>query len=221
MKLRSMDEENIKQSKELLKLFPENIVRILTKFKLRKIQREAVKKINSNLVVCSPTGSGKTWIAEVAMLNTILNRKKKVVYVVPLKALANEKYKDFKTKYNFLKIAKSTGDLDKKDNLSSFDLIIATSEKIDSLIRHNAEWLKDIGLVIADEIHLLNDPKRGPTLEIVLTHFKDKQIIGLSATIGNAEEIAKWLNAKLIKSDERPVKLEYGVLYDNKLLFDE
>ena len=87
-----------------------------------------------------------------------------------------------------LKIALSIGDLDKTDkHLHQFDLIITTSEKLDSLIRHHTPWIKEVKCVIIDEIHLLNDPERGPTLEILITIIKKilkAQIIGLSATIG-------------------------------------
>jgi len=178
-----------------------------------------------NLIVSSPTASGKTIIAELAIINNWLSKRGKSIYIVPLRALAYEKYDEFKEKYSELKIGVSTGDLDStSDYLGNKDLIILTSEKLDSLIRHKATWLNMISLVVADETHLLTDPSRGPTLEIVLTLLKENlnpQIIALSATISNADEIASWLNANLIISDYRPVPLEIGIFSENKLILED
>ena len=102
-------------------------------------------------------------------------------------------------------------------------MIVTTSEKLDSLIRHHVPWLTNIATVVVDEIHLLNDAERGPTLEILLTILKkllkNAQIIGLSATIGNSEELAEWLQADLIVDDWRPVKLHKGICFDGKIEF--
>lgn len=174
-----------------------------------------------SMVVASPTASGKTLIAEMAFLKTIMEKRQKAVYIVPLRALGYEKYNDFK-KYRQLgvKVGLSLGDYDSSDNwLANSDLIIVTVEKLDSLLRHNPIWIREIGLIIADEIHLLNDENRGPTLEIVLTKLKKDvpQILGLSATISNALDISEWLGAKLVRSDYRPVRLYEGV-YDGGML---
>jgi helicase len=164
-------------------------------------------------------------VAEMAALNTILSQRKKAIYIVPLRALANEKYEEFTKKYSPLgvKVGISIGDYDQSDPwLSNYDLIIATSEKMDSLLRHGINWAEQIGLVIADEIHLLDSPDRGPTLEIVLSrliHTSNPKILGLSATISNYEELAGWLDAEAVKSDYRPVKLYMGVCHDNKVSF--
>ncbi len=177
-----------------------------------------------NMVVSAPTASGKTLLSEIAALETI-SKGGKVVYIVPLKALASEKYSEFKEKYEPLgiKVAISVGDMDSSDSwLGNYDIIIATSEKLDSLLRHEAAWSRDIGLIIVDEIHLLNSPNRGPTLEIVLTRLRqvvNPKILGLSATISNYDELAAWLDAKPVKSDYRPVKLYRGIFYDNELSF--
>ena len=179
-----------------------------------------------SLLVCTPTASGKTLIAELAAMKSIVEGKGKAVYVVPLKALAAEKYKDFKKRYGSIaKIALSIGEVDSADPyLAEYDLIVTTSEKMDSLIRHNSPWISGIKTIIVDEIHLLNDAERGPTLEILLTILKqllkNAQIIGLSATIGNAEELAEWLNADLVVDEWRPVKLHKGIYLDGKIEFD-
>jgi helicase len=195
-------------------------------FSLNPVQKEAIEKgtlEKKNLIVASPTSSGKTLIAELAGLNISLNEKKKMVYLCPLVALAREKYENFK-KYEKLglKIALSVGNFDSDDPwLSRRDWIICSNEKMDSLIRHGAEWIKDIGLIVADEIHLIDDPSRGPTLEILLTILREilpkAQILALSATIKNSDEIGEWLGAEVIKSDFRPVKLYFGIAGDGKI----
>ncbi|HLD33089.1 MAG TPA: DEAD/DEAH box helicase [Candidatus Nanoarchaeia archaeon] len=177
-----------------------------------------------NLLVCTPTASGKTLIAELAGMKAILEGRGKAVYIVPLKALASEKYKDFKDKYgNMCKVAMSIGDVDRADpHLSSFDFIITTSEKLDSLMRHHSPWIMNIAVVIVDEVHLLNDAHRGPTLEILLTMLRQvvkAQVVALSATIGNPQELASWLDAKLIEDEWRPVELKKGVYLDGEITF--
>jgi len=208
---------------------PENIREILKKQKIeefRPSQEKAIKKglfeNNKNQIVCTPTGSGKTLVAELAMLNTIINKKKKAIYIVPLKALASEKFKEFRENYSDkFRIRLSIGELQTEKYNYDYDLLIVTAEKLDSLIRHDKAILKDLGLVIADEIHLLNDETRGPTLEVLMSIFKSKypriRLIGLSATIGNAKEIAKWLRADLIEDDWRPVELQHYILNGDEL----
>ena len=209
---------------------PAELYEILDKevTKLRPAQEKSIKKgllEGRNLLVCTPTASGKTLIAELAALKSIVEERGKAVYIVPLKALASEKYKDFKRKYGKIaKIALSIGNVDSSDPyLAEYDLIVTTSEKLDSLIRHHAPWLSGIKTVVVDEIHLLNDTERGPTLEILLTilkqQLKNAQLIALSATIGNAEELAEWLQADLVVDDWRPVKLHKGIYYDGKIEF--
>lgn len=179
----------------------------------------------NSLLVCTPTASGKTLIAELAAVSAILNHKGKVVYIVPLKALASEKFSDFKKRYgSFLKVALSIGDFDSSDPyLADYDLIICTAEKLDSIIRHHAPWVRMVAVVVIDEIHLLNDPGRGPTLEILITMLRQllpkSQLIGLSATIGNPEELADWLDAGLVIDTWRPVRLHQGVYRDGVINF--
>jgi len=196
---------------------------------LRPAQVKAVKKgllDRKNLLVCTPTASGKTLIAELAALKSIIEGNGKAIYIVPLKALASEKYKDFKKRYDGIaKVALSIGDIDSSDSyLVDYDLIITTSEKLDSLIRHHAPWLSLISTIIIDEIHLLNDAGRGPTLEILITILrqllKKAQIIGLSATIGNPEELSEWLKAELVIDNWRPVKLHKGVYLNGEVEFE-
>ena len=180
-----------------------------------------------NLVVAVPTASGKSLIAYTAALKTILKRGKKVLYIVPLKALASEK-KDDMDRFSHLgfKTSLSIGDLDSDDKaLREADFIVATSEKADSLIRHGSSIIDELGLVIADEVHLIHDPSRGPTLEVTLTKIKrkhkDVQIIALSATITNANDLAMWLDAELVKMDWRPIPLHEGVYFNDEVTFED
>lgn len=179
-----------------------------------------------NILVCTPTASGKTLVSEFAITNSILKNKKKAIYIVPLKALATEKYKHFKSRYEGLfTTALSISDIDSADSyLAKYDLIICTSEKLDSLIRHSTPWISDVECLIVDEIHLLNDPNRGPTLEILITLLREIlkkiQIIGLSATIGNAPSLASWLDAQLVIDTWRPVELKQGIYTDTKINYE-
>jgi helicase len=211
---------------------PEKIYDLLLKRNFKELRPSQIKSIDAglfkdkNLLVCTPTASGKTLVAELAFLNAVLHDKGKAVYIVPLRALASEKFRQFKRDYPNLKISVSSGELDTQDSfLASADVIITTSEKFDSLLRHKAEWIHKLKTVVIDEIHLLNDSSRGPTLEIIITIIKKElpktQIIGLSATIGNPEELANWLGATLVKDSWRPVKLKKGVYLDGEVTFKE
>jgi len=145
-------------------------------------QEEAIKAgalDGINLVLASPTASGKTLVAEFCALKHILERNGKVVYLTPLRALANEKFDEFgkytsitKKDGRRIRAGISTGDFDGTDPwLERYDVIITTNEKADSLLRHRTKWMDEISLVIADEVHLLNDAERGPTLEVVLARL--------------------------------------------------
>lgn len=193
-------------------------------------QNEAIGKgvlQGKNLVLAVPTASGKTLVAELCMVKSIIESSGKAIYLVPLKALADEKFREFR-KYEQIgiKVAQSTGDLDASDQwLQNCDLIISTTEKVDSLIRHRANWMTNLSTIVADEIHLINDSGRGPTLEVVLARLMQMnpsaQILALSATISNANEMAKWLKAQLITSEWRPVKLREGVYEAGVIYFGD
>lgn len=194
--------------------------------KLNPPQEKAVEAglmEGEDMIVAAPTASGKTFIAELAMVNQTVKQGKKAVYIVPLKALASEKYQDFSERYEELDVMMSVGDRDESgDYLETADIVIVTSEKLDSMLRHNPSWIHEIGLVITDEIHLLTSPNRGPTLEVTLTRLRDLldfQMLGLSATISNSNELADWLEAELVESDYRPVDLKEGIHQGNEVDF--
>jgi len=218
---------------------PEDAKLIISKAGFEELyppQREAIEAgvlDGKNLVLASPTASGKTLVAELCAIIHIVERGGKVLYLTPLRALASEKYDDFK-KYTALRrkdgrrlrLGITTGDYDGSDPwLNRYDIIISTNEKADSLLRHRADWISDVTLVVADEIHLLNDGGRGPTLEVTLAKLIDVnpgiQILALSATVRNADEIANWLKATSITTDWRPVKLLEGVCLREQALFND
>ncbi|MEM0201096.1 MAG: DEAD/DEAH box helicase [Candidatus Micrarchaeaceae archaeon] len=192
-------------------------------------QEQAIKKglLNgTDLVIASPTASGKTFIAEIAMIKNVLWDRKKAIYIAPMRALVSEKFNEFKAAYPYLKIAVSMGDLDSMDEwLENFDIIFISTEKLDSLIRHGLNWLDRIGTIIIDELHMLGESGRGPTLEILITRLKreckEAQKIYLSATIGNAEEMSLWLGAELVFSEYRPVPLQKGIVVEDKVHYGE
>jgi helicase len=186
-----------------------------------------------NIVLASPTASGKTLIAELAGMKHVLENHGKVIYLSPLRALASEKFEEFKKYTDIVKadgkkvsVGISTGDFDAADNwMERYDIIITTNEKADSLLRHRAKWMDNISLVIADEVHLLNEGERGPTLEIVLARLMQVnphiQILALSATITNVDEIAGWINAKYIVTEWRPINLKEGVALQDEIQYKD
>ncbi|CAI8210188.1 MAG: putative helicase HelY [Methanobacteriota archaeon] len=186
-------------------------------------QKEALKPVlkGENTLISIPTASGKSLIAYLGIIQNLLikNVGSKAVYIVPLKALAGEKFSELSEigKFLNLKVGLALGDRDGENtNINNADIIICTSEKFDSIMRNRPEIMQGLSIIIADEVHLIHDFSRGPTMEINLTRFlfsnKNVQIIALSATIGNSVELAKWLQAKLIVSTWRPVVLEQSTL---------
>ncbi|WP_049924186.1 ATP-dependent DNA helicase [Halopiger djelfimassiliensis] len=187
---------------------------------------EAGATDGENLVAAVPTASGKTMIAALSMLSAI-ERGGKALYIVPLRALASEKKDEFEAYEEFgVTVGVTTGNYESTDDwLATKDIIVATSEKVDSLVRNGADWLSDLTCVVSDEVHLIDDRNRGPTLEVTLAKLRQLnpslQVVALSATVGNADEIADWLDASLVDTDWRPIDLRMGVHYGNALHFDD
>lgn len=183
-----------------------------------------------SILVSAPTASGKTLIAMLAILSYLSKNNGKIVYLSPLRALAAEKFSEFKKLEKIplgkkIKIGISTGDFENiEKNLETSNVLILTNEKMDSIIRHGVEWVEDIGLVISDEVHLIGDESRGPTLEMILTQIKllntKPQIVGLSATMTNSDEIANWLGCTLVKNNWRPVPLSEGVCNGSEIIMN-
>ncbi len=189
--------------------------------------REGLLK-DENLLVVSATGSGKTLVGELAGVPKALNGKK-FLFLTPLVALANQKYRDFKKRYEplGLKVAikvgmnriKAKGELKLPDsNIKDADIIVGTYEGIDFLLRSGkSNLLNDLGLVLIDEIHTISDEERGLRLNGLIKRiehlFPNTQIIGLSATIKNPKTLAQDFNMKLVQYKERPVPLERHIVF--------
>ncbi|WP_435095043.1 DEAD/DEAH box helicase [Halorubrum sp. N11] len=174
-----------------------------------------------NVVAAVPTASGKTFIAELALLTA----EGPGLYVCPLRALAREKYEAFAALPG-VDAAISTGDFNATgEALAGNDVVVATSEKVDSAIRNGAPWVDDLACVAVDEVHLLGAQRRGPTLEVTLATLRRRnpelQVVALSATVDNPEAIAEWLDATLVESEWRPVDLRTGVAVDGDVTFDD
>ena len=174
-----------------------------------------------NLMLAIPTASGKSLVAHITMAHRLSNDLKGMrgVYIVPLKALASEKFRELSEicKSVDLRVGLAIGDRSSENNfVEDSDVLVCTSEKLDSMLRSNPSLMDDIGIVVADEFHLLQDPNRGPTLEILLSRIRHRvegaQILALSATVGNANDLAEWLDADLVKSEWRPIALYSGTL---------
>ncbi|MCQ2737379.1 MAG: DUF5814 domain-containing protein [archaeon] len=189
--------------------------------------REGVLR-DENLLVVSATGSGKTLIGEIAGVPKAL-KGKKFVFLTPLVALANQKYRDFKRKYEplGLKVAikvgmnriKAKGELKLPDsNIADADIVVGTYEGIDFLLRSGkSDLLNDLGVVLIDEIHTIADEDRGLRLNGLIKRishlFPETQIIGLSATVKNPKTLADDFNMKLVEYKERPVPLERHIVF--------
>ncbi|HSA31152.1 MAG TPA: DEAD/DEAH box helicase [Candidatus Omnitrophota bacterium] len=182
-----------------------------------------------NLLMAVPTAAGKTFVAELCMLQSFFQEKGKSLYIAPLKALASEKFHDFKKRYSplGLQVGLLTGDEGaSKLPLNRYDILIATAEKIDAVMRTQTRWSPaSLKVIVFDEIHFLNDASRGPTLEILITRLRmmspKAQVLALSATVQNASQMASWLRADLVESSWRPIPLKEGVYYDEKLKFKD
>jgi len=191
-------------------------------------QAEAVGPVlaGESLVLACPTASGKSLVAYLALLRAA-REGRTGLYMVPLRALAHEKAEELERFAEVgLMVGISIGDYDlPNERLERLDALVATSEKADGLLRRRSPWLDRLGVVVADEVHLMRDPDRGPTLEVTLTRLRraypDLQIVALSATVGNSEDVAEWLGARHVKSEFRPVPLKLGVYFDGRVTFTD
>lgn len=177
---------------------------------LDHFQKKAISSINKNIdvLVVSPTGSGKTLVAEYA-IKKFVNEKSKVIYSTPIKALSNQKYNDFKNVYKN-NVGILTGD---RSINKEAPLLVLTTEILRNMIFTQDECISEIGLVVLDEIHFLGDKERGKVWEEIIIHLpKNVRLVYLSATIANTMEFQSWLVSlrgptDLIVSETRPVPL--------------
>jgi helicase len=180
-----------------------------------------------DLLVVSATATGKTLIGELAGVNNLLTGKGKLLYVVPLVALANQKYNEFSERYRDLGLNTSiriggsrirTTEWARVEPDYSADILVGTYEGIDHVLRiHNAELLGEIGTIVVDEVHMLVDEERGSRLDGLISRLKtvapESQRVYLSATVGNPNALARALGAELVEYEERPVPVERHLVF--------
>ncbi|MEF8781169.1 MAG: DEAD/DEAH box helicase, partial [Haloferacaceae archaeon] len=174
-----------------------------------------------NVVAAIPTASGKTLVAELAMVTA----DGPSLYMCPLRALAREKHETFDALPG-VDAGLATGEYDSAaEELAANDVVVATSEKVDSAIRNGASWIDALACVVVDEVHLVESPSRGATLEVTVAMLRrrapEAQLVALSATVANPAAIADWLDAELVESDWRPIDLRTGVYADGRVGFDD
>ncbi|MFX1533027.1 MAG: DEAD/DEAH box helicase [Promethearchaeota archaeon] len=174
-----------------------------------------------NYLFCIPTGVGKTVLGLLAALEKLPS---KTIWVFTLKAIANEKYQEFRAHFGkYIRVGIKTGDFKTQSDeyLKTSDWIICTPESADSLLTTSPSWIRqgEVGLIVLDEIHTVQDVERGYKVEDVIVKAKLREInvVGLSATVQNSVEMAEWLDANLVSSDYRIVPLEKAVIYKNEI----
>ncbi len=187
-------------------------------FELDDFQKEACHVIDEgqSVVVCAPTGAGKTVIAQHA-INNALNQNVRIFYTTPLKALSNQKFYDFCEQYGQDKVGLLTGDTSINREAQ---IVIMTTEVFRNMLYGTnfgavADNLKDVKYIVLDEVHYMNDEQRGTVWEESIIYCPTNiQIIALSATVANCQELTDWINTvhsktKLINTDFRPVPLRF------------
>ncbi len=197
-------------------------------FKLDDFQEEALFHINNgkSIVVCAPTGAGKTCIAEHG-IHKALETNCRIFYTTPLKALSNQKFNDFSLKYGEEKVGLLTGDISINRNAQ---IVVMTTEVFRNMLYGTnfgalSENIKGVKYVVLDEVHYMNDEQRGTVWEESIIYCpSDIQIIALSATVANSQQLCDWINTvhsktELVHTDFRPVPLRY-FYYDSSRPYD-
>src|SRR2546421_2731039 len=202
-------------------------------FPLDAFQLEAIAELSrgQSVMVAAPTGTGKTLVAEFAIW-LAQQRNQRVIYTTPLKALSNQKYRDLREIYGYDTVGLVTGDIVEHSRAS---VVVMTTEVYRNMLleeggeRFTSEEnpipssLADVGFVIFDELHYLSDIGRGPVWEeAIICSPPNVQLVGLSATVSNAEDLASWISRvyrpiSLIVHEQRAVPLEHFYFLDNKL----
>ncbi|HJY79815.1 MAG TPA: DEAD/DEAH box helicase [Candidatus Binatia bacterium] len=198
---------------------------------LLPVQEVAVQRYGlfegRSLVISSPTSSGKTFVGEMAAMRATFAGKR-VLYLTPLRALAEEKYQTFLSRYGAygVKVVVATRDrreFDRDIEQGDFHLAVLVYEKLSQLLVRHPQLLRSVALVVVDELQMLGDPERGPGLELSLAKLLASeprpQLLGLSAVLREAQQVADWLEADLLFQDDRPVELYRGVLLGDRFRY--
>ena len=189
-------------------------------FALDEFQREAIRTLlhGDSVMVAAPTGTGKTVVAEFGVWDAF-KRTGRVIYTTPIKALSNQKYRDLRAVYGD-EVGLLTGDVSENRDARA---VVMTTEVLRNMLLQTPWDLDNVDTVIFDEIHYLADPERGTTWEEAIILCPDHvQLICLSATINNADEIADWISRthrpiRLITHTDRAVPLALHYFHDGKL----
>jgi helicase len=201
-------------------IVPADLARFLPFRTLNQAQAEIVPEVlghDQNLLVVAPTGAGKTVIGMAAALRAVVQHGRKAAWLVPQRSLTDELDRELAGwRRQGLRVERLSGEYAVDiERIRRADLWVATTEKFEAICRTSAlrDALAEVGALIVDEVHMLGDPTRGPVLEALLARIRDgdttTRVVGLSATVSNAAQIADWLQAKLLRSSWRPSRLTW------------
>ena len=216
MKMRLL--ENVGIDAEVIRIWEERYGPELLPVQEKAITRSSLLQ-GGSLVVFAPTTSGKTFIAEMLAISSI-RKGKRVFYLVPTKALAEEKFIQFREAYRSLGLVAAISTRDRREwdealLTKGFDVAVVVYEKLQSLLVAHPALLEEVGVIILDELQTFSDEERGPTIELLLTRLLRArvrpQLLGLSAVLGQGEALAAWLQADLLIEEKRPVELRKGI----------
>src|SRR6266446_5798416 len=202
-------------------------------FPLDAFQQEAITHLaqDRSVLVAAPTGTGKTLVAEYAIWRA-QQCQQRVIYTTPLKALSNQKYRDLRALYGFDAVGLVTGDIVENSTAS---IVVMTTEVYRNMLLEEGgdrfargekvipSSMADVSYVIFDELHYLSDISRGPVWEeAIICSPPDVRLVGLSATVSNAQDLADWISRvhrpiALVVHEQRAVPLEHYYFLDNKL----
>ncbi|MDJ1370141.1 DEAD/DEAH box helicase [Gulosibacter molinativorax] len=203
--------------------YPEfELFRSLQRFDLDEFQAHACQSLESgsSVLVAAPTGAGKTIVAEFAVFLAMRDANAKIFYTAPIKALSNQKYREFAADYGASEVGLLTGDV----NINSqARIVVMTTEVLRNMIYAGSDLMHDLAYVVMDEVHYLADRFRGAVWEEIIIHLPSEvRLVSLSATVSNAEEFGDWLQAvrgdtDVIVSEIRPTPLYQHVLVGSQL----
>src|SRR4051812_16354775 len=191
-------------------------------FELDPFQQQACEALEGGhgVLVCAPTGAGKTVVGEFAV-HLALAEGRKCFYTTPIKALSNQKYADLVARHGADAVGLLTGDTSINGNAQ---VVVMTTEVLRNMLYAGSSTINELAYVVMDEVHYLADRFRGAVWEEVILHLPEHvRVVGLSATVSNAEEFGEWLvevrgDTTVVVDEHRPVPLWQHMLVGNRLL---